>query len=112
MTLLITENKKHTCNVALINVLSKVVIRKVFISIVVVSNLEVWGRVFNFKLGCFVVMHVLNGLHAQGASRVKNSTLDRVKMFAGATHSSSFCRVDRDKDKRTYKAWQLLKRAL
>jgi hypothetical protein len=30
MTLLITVNKKHICNVAFINVISKVVIREVF----------------------------------------------------------------------------------
>ena len=37
MTLLITVNKKHICIVTFINVISKVVISKVFIYIVVVS---------------------------------------------------------------------------
>ena len=37
-TLLITVNKKQMCNVALINVISKVIISKVFISIVVMPN--------------------------------------------------------------------------
>jgi hypothetical protein len=46
MTLLITLNKKHICNVAFINVISKVVIRKVFISIVVVSTAI---KVFYYK---------------------------------------------------------------
>jgi hypothetical protein len=38
MTLLIRVSTKHICNVALINVTSKVVIRRVFMSIVVVSK--------------------------------------------------------------------------
>ncbi len=33
MTLLLTVNKKHICNVAFINVISKVVISNVFLSI-------------------------------------------------------------------------------
>ncbi len=40
MTLLITVNRKHLCNVTFMNILSKVVISKVFISIVIVSNKE------------------------------------------------------------------------
>jgi hypothetical protein len=36
MTFLITVNKKHICNIEFINVISKVVLCKVFISIVVV----------------------------------------------------------------------------
>jgi hypothetical protein len=38
MTLLITVNKKQICNVVFINDISKVVISKVFISIIVVSE--------------------------------------------------------------------------
>ncbi len=38
MTLLKTVNKKHICNVAFINDVVKVIISKVFISIVVVSQ--------------------------------------------------------------------------
>jgi len=37
MTLPITVNKSHICNVAFINVISKVIIGKAFISIVVAS---------------------------------------------------------------------------
>jgi hypothetical protein len=37
MTLLITVNKKHICNVTFINVINKVSISKVFITTVVVS---------------------------------------------------------------------------
>jgi hypothetical protein len=37
MTLLIKVNKKHICNVTFINVINKVSISKVFITIVVVS---------------------------------------------------------------------------
>ncbi len=39
MTLPITVNNKYICNVLLINVKSKVVISKVFISVVIVSRL-------------------------------------------------------------------------
>jgi hypothetical protein len=39
MTFLKMVNKKNICSVALINVISKTVISKVFLSIVVVSNL-------------------------------------------------------------------------
>ncbi len=41
MTFLITVNKKQICIVAFINFISKVVIGKVFISIVVVSAVSV-----------------------------------------------------------------------
>jgi hypothetical protein len=37
MTLLITVNKKNICDVAFVNVISTIIISKVFITIVVVS---------------------------------------------------------------------------
>jgi hypothetical protein len=40
MTLLITVNKKPICNVLFTNVISRVIIGKVFLSIVTVSNLN------------------------------------------------------------------------
>jgi hypothetical protein len=42
MTLLITVNKKYARNVAVIDVISVVIISKVFISIAVVSYLILW----------------------------------------------------------------------
>jgi hypothetical protein len=39
MTLLITVNEKHTCNVTFINFINKVITSKVFMSIVAVSLL-------------------------------------------------------------------------
>ncbi len=55
MTLLITVNTKHNCNVTFINVISKVIIGEVFISIVIVSLyysvLSQWiDRVFSLSL--------------------------------------------------------------
>ncbi len=52
MTLLITANKKkHRCNVAFINVISKVVIsNKVFLSIVVMTH---FGKTFNILVLVF-----------------------------------------------------------
>jgi hypothetical protein len=43
MTLLITVNKKHICNFPFINIISKVVISKVFINIAIVSHIINWG---------------------------------------------------------------------
>ncbi len=51
MTLLITVNKnisKHICNVTFINVISKVVIGKVFISIVILSFVPLKLTLFNY----------------------------------------------------------------
>jgi hypothetical protein len=48
MTLFITVNKKHICNVPLINVISKVNKSKVFISIVAVST-EEWCASLKLK---------------------------------------------------------------
>jgi hypothetical protein len=50
MTILITVNKKHICNVAFIDVLSKIIISKVFISIAIVSFIDKsWSEVFAAK---------------------------------------------------------------
>jgi hypothetical protein len=51
MILLITENKKEACNVAFFNVMGKVVMRKVFISIVV-SKMATSDRQVSLKHCC------------------------------------------------------------
>ena len=50
MTLLIRENKKHICNVVFINVISKVVLSNVFISIFIVSLLSKNGLNLDDKM--------------------------------------------------------------
>jgi hypothetical protein len=66
MTLLITVSKKHKCNVAFINVISKVVITKVFISIVIVSCKQGECSLF-MNTQTTTLLHSVSNLSAQTA---------------------------------------------
>ncbi len=58
MNLLITVNKKQICNFAFINVISKIIISKALISIVVVTMKRCRSKILQKIQHCYIIIKI------------------------------------------------------